>query len=45
MLTFQSIEKLSKSELYQIYVDLLKKIEEKDGFKNKYVLQCSAYIK
>ena len=40
MLSFQSFEKLSKCELYQIYVDLFKKVEEKDDLiKNCYTMQ------
>ena len=45
MLSFQSFEKLSKCELYQIYVDLFKKVEEKDDLIKNFVLQCSTYIK
>ena len=45
MLSFQSFEKLSKCELYQIYVDLFKKVEEKDDLIKNYVIQCSTYIK
>ena len=45
MLSFQSFEKLSKCELYQIYVDIFKTVEEKDDLIKNYVIQCSTYIK
>ena len=45
MLSFQFFEKLSKCEFYQIYVDLFKKVEEKDELIKNYVIKCKAYIK
>ena len=45
MLSLQSFEKLPKCKLYQIYVDLFKKVEEKDDLIKNYVIQCSVYIK
>ena len=45
MLSLQSFEKLSKCELHQIYVDLFKKVEEKDDLIKNHVIQCSVYIK
>ena len=45
MLSLQNFEKLSKCELYQIYGDLFKKVEEKDDLIKNYVIQCNTYIK
>ena len=44
MLSSQAFQALSKADLYQIYVDLYKKNEEKDEVIKKYVITTSNFI-
>ena len=44
MLSLEAFQKLSKAQLYEIYVATYEKMEEKDGIIKKHVLTVSDYL-